>query len=94
MGSNNENLGFTEDPTTCRCSTFVVMGQHELRLSLNEHHPRCPMREDKRIINSLLDCIEYEAHQGDGIPEEFADAYEKACAFVQRLSKLQAETSA
>lgn len=68
---------------SCKCVTWVRFFDEEL---LSNHAPGCPNRnievEAKIHLCKILEALEYEARIGDGISEDFSEAYESAKYFV------------
>jgi hypothetical protein len=60
---------------------------------ISECHPDCDNRkievEAKYHIERLICLIEYEASMGDGIPEEYFEAYQNAKFFIGEDIKIQ-----
>ena len=42
-------------------------------------------------LSNMLDLLEYEYNQGDGIPEEAVLNYKKACKAIHRMPKFNVE---
>jgi len=67
------------------CKSWVRTFNEDFLFS--EHHPDCELRdieqEAKTHLIELLSLIEHEAKMGDGIPEDFYDAYKNAKFFTE-----------
>ena len=86
---DNERM-FCLEPIKPKCDCIGWARTFEETL-ISNHAPHCPNRdiekEAKEHLSNIVEALEYEGNQGDGINEEFFEKYENAKFFIGQKVK-------